>query len=150
MKKMIKMLWITALIGFSTCTLANNADLGTVVGGIAGGIIGNNIGHGSGRSAATIGGAVIGSLVGNQMGNSADETDNYHRAHCYRYSHWESRQYPSDYYPPRYINTFIGRDGRLCRHSVLTNEYGDRVYATYCCYRMTPNNYCSRWLRVSS
>lgn len=145
MNKMKKMLWIALLIGFSANALGGpNENFGTVVGGITGGILGNNIGHGSGKTAATIGGAVLGSLVGNQLGTSADASECYRGSDCYRYSHWH--HYSPDY--PRYRNTFIGRDGRLCRHSLLTNDYGDRIYATFCCYHMTPNGYCARWIRT--
>lgn len=164
MKKMIKMLWITLIMTLSCNALAGpNQDIGTVVGGIAGGIIGNNMGHGSGRAAATIGGAVIGSLVGNQVGSSADAEQYYRGPYnrypcgryypCERYSHWDSYRAPCGYYsprfyPPRYSNTFIGRDGRLCRNSVFINDCGDRIYATFCCYHMSSDGYCTRWVRV--
>ncbi|MBA2654685.1 MAG: glycine zipper 2TM domain-containing protein [Gammaproteobacteria bacterium] len=149
MKKMIKMLWMTIIIGCSTSALASNQDMGTVIGGIAGGILGNNIGHGSGRTVATIGGAVVGSLVGNQMGNTADAAEHYRHTHCYPHSEWNSYQRPCHYYPPRYPDTFISRDGRLCRHSLLTSPYGDRIYATFCCYRMSPNGFCARWVSIN-
>jgi Glycine zipper 2TM domain len=149
MKKIIKMLWITLCIGISSSALAGpDGDMGTVVGGVAGGMLGNSVGHGSGRTAATIGGAVVGSLVGSNVGTSMDRTEQDRRSPN-RYGHWESHHYP-DYsrYPSRYRDTFIHRDGRLCRHSVSINEYGDRVYSTLCCEHVTPNGYCTRWIRV--
>jgi uncharacterized protein YcfJ len=140
MKKTIRILWIASLIGFSVPVLASpNEQIGTVVGGIAGGIIGNNIGHGSSKAATTIGGAVVGSLVGNQIGSNVDASTCYQRAHYHR---------PMPVYTPTYGRTFIGRDGRLCRRSILRNEFGERVVVTYCCYRSLPNGYCSRWIRV--
>lgn len=146
-KKIVKVLWITALIGFSVNAFAGSEQIGTIVGGIAGGVIGNNIGHGSGRTVATIGGAAIGSLVGNQVGSSMESNSNNYRPSGY-YSRWDSYQRPAPIYPQRYRHTFIGQDGRLCRRSVLTNQLGDRIVATYCCYHTSPNGYCVRWVRM--
>lgn len=146
MKKIIKILCISIFaLGMSNTVFANNGDVGTIIGGITGGLIGNNFGHGSGRTAATIGGAVIGGLVGNQVGNSMDDTDRMYQG--YRYSHWdEGRCYHRSYYPDPQV--FIGIDGRICRHSVFINEFGDRVYATFCCHRMTPSGRCVRWEEI--
>lgn len=146
MQKSIKMLWITMLLGITGSAWAGpNADIGTVVGGIAGGILGNSIVHGSGRAAATIGGAVVGGLVGNQMGSSSDRA--YYGPH-YRYTHWETAPYPARYYRPIQTNTYIGRNGRLCRKRIILNRYGEKIVATYCCYNMSPHQYCTRWVRV--
>jgi uncharacterized protein YcfJ len=146
MKKSRKILWIALMVGFSATAFAgSNEGIGTVVGGIAGGLIGSNIGHGSGKTAATIGGAVVGGLVGNQVASSADAED-YHRDH-YR-DHWQTAHRPI-YSSPQYSNIFIGRDGRMCRRSILTDSYGDKMIATYCCYRSTPNGTCLRWVRIN-
>jgi hypothetical protein len=147
MRKIKIILGIALGIGISTQVIAaTNQDFGTLVGGIAGGLLGNTISHGRGRAAATIGGAVIGSVVGNQVGSDADYRER-HRP-CYQYTHWETYHHPIST-PPVYRKTFIGQDGRLCRYSLLTDEFGDRLYATYCCYRMNPNGYCSRWVQVN-
>lgn len=135
MKKIIKMLCITITFGFMTPILASNNDVGTVVGGIAGGLIGNNIG--SGRALPTIGGAIIGSLVGNQVSSNM--------SHQYPCSHFESYQTPHRHYR----NTYIGEDGRLYRRSAFVNEFGDRIFINYCCYRMSPHGFCNHWVRVS-
>jgi hypothetical protein len=145
MKNIAKVLWMTLILGCSINVFASNEQFGSIVGGIAGGIIGNNVVHGSGKTAATIGGTVIGGLVGNKMGSDVDAQNRRMRHH--RYSHWDDCRRPA-VYPPHYSNTFIGRDGRLCRRSMLTGEYGDTIQAVYCCFRMTRDGYCAKWVRV--
>jgi hypothetical protein len=152
MLTIIKLSWISLLLAISSAAFAGpNGDAGTIIGGVAGGILGHQIGHGSGRTAATIGGAVLGSVVGHQMGQSADRPHVYVAgpAPSYQYSSWRCEHAPCSY-PPRYRHTFIGPDGRLCRRAILTDDEGDQVYATFCCFRMSSDGYCRRWVRVNS
>lgn len=139
MTKIAKLLWTIPFIAGMSSIASANDQLGTLVGGVAGGIIGNSIGHGSTRTAATIGGVVLGSVVGNSIAqNERMKEMPYSPCH---------RLHPHHSYTVQ--NTFIGQDGRLCRHSLLTDEYGEHFEATYCCYRMSPHGYCTRWQIVS-
>ncbi len=151
MKNLIKILGIFATLSATFCVYASsNQQFGTIVGGITGGIIGNNLGHGSSRAVATIGGAVLGSVVGNEMGRN-DDSDAYPRIKHFPHTEWQKETYSTPHaYPIRYRHTFIGEDGRLCRRSTLTNDYGDTIHAIYCCYQMSKDGYCTRWVRIKT